>query len=67
MKLGGTTRYDAYVTKFKHWPSSVNPETAWTTYMEGNGQSTFKNWMSSYGLDVLLKKDNVEQTKFSLF
>jgi hypothetical protein len=67
MKLGGTTRYDAYITKFKHWPSSVNPETAWTTYMEGNGQSTFKNWMSSYGLDVLLKKDNVEQTKFSLF
>jgi hypothetical protein len=67
MKLGGTTRYDAYITKFKHWSSSVNPETAWTTYMEGNGQSTFKNWMSSYGLDVLLKKDNVEQTKFSLF
>lgn len=67
MKLGGSSRYDAYITKFKHWPSSVNPETAWTTYMEGNGQSTFKNWMSSYGLDVLLKKDNVEQTKFSLF
>lgn len=67
MKLGGSSRYDAYITKFKHWPSAVNPETAWATYMEGNGQSSFKNWMSSYGLDVLLKKDNVEQTKFSLF
>lgn len=67
IKLGGVTRFDAYVSRFKHWSSAINPETAWATYMKGNGQGTFKNWLSAYGLDILVKKDNVEQTKFSLF
>jgi|UniRef100_A0A6C0IN50 hypothetical protein len=67
MKLGGNTRFDAYVSRFKHWSSSINPETAWTAYMNGNGQGVMKNWFSAYGLDVLVKKDNIEQTKFSLF
>ncbi len=67
MKVGGSSRFDAYVSRFKHWSSSINPETAWSTYMQGNGQSSFKNWMSTYGLDILVKKDNLEQTKFTLF
>lgn len=67
MKLGGGTRFDAYVSRFKHWSSAINPETAWATYMQGNGQGAMKNMLSAYGLDVLIKKDNVEQTKLSLF
>ena len=31
MKLGGNSRWDAYVTKFKHWSGPVNPETAHST------------------------------------
>lgn len=67
MHLGKGSKYDAYVSRFKHWSSAINPETAWSTYLKGNGQTKMKNWMSSYGLDVLIKKDNLEQTKFSLF
>jgi hypothetical protein len=67
MYLAKSTKYDAYVARFKHWSSPINPETAWSTYMQGNGQSTFKNWLSAYGLDILIKKDNVEQTKMTLF
>ena len=55
MKLGGTTRFDAYITKFKHWDEATNPETAYSAYMEGNGQGV-QNFMANYGLDVLVKK-----------
>jgi hypothetical protein len=66
MKLGGTSRFDAYVTKFKHWDDAISPEIAYSNYMEGNGEG-LKNFLSNYGLDVLIKKDNVEQSKFTLF
>lgn len=66
MKLGGTTRFDAYITKFKHWDEATNPETAYSAYIEGNGQGV-QNFMANYGLDVLVKKDDVEQSKFTLF
>ncbi len=67
MKLGGTTRWDAYASKFKHWNGPVNPETAHSTYLEGNGQSSFNNFFARYGLDLLIKKDDVEQTKLTIF
>jgi hypothetical protein len=67
MKLGGTTRFDAFVSRFKHWSSSINPEIAWSTYMQGNGQGAFKSWLSSYGLDLLVMKDNTSYSKLTLF
>jgi hypothetical protein len=67
IKLGGENRWDAYVTKFKHWSGPVNPETAHSEYLSGNGQSSFRNFFSRYGLDILIKKDDVEQTKLSIF
>lgn len=65
--LGGGITWDAYVTKFKHWSGPVNPETAHSEYLSGNGQSSFRNFFSRYGLDILIKKDDVEQTKLSIF
>jgi hypothetical protein len=67
MKLGGSTRFDAFVSRFKHWSSSINPEIAWSTYMQGNGQGSFKSWLSAYGLDILIMKDNTEYSKLTLF
>lgn len=67
IKLGGEYTWDAYVTKFKHWSGPVNPETAHSEYLSGNGQSSFRNFFSRYGLDILIKKDDVEQTKLSIF
>jgi hypothetical protein len=66
VKLG--TGWDAHVAKFTHWSEPVDPQTVWTNYMDGNGQSgTMKNFISSYGIDFTVLKDNVEQTKYSLF
>ena len=70
MLLGGATpptNYDAYIAKFKHWSSPLDPQTVWAEYKEGNGQSSMKNYISSYGVDLTIIKDNVEQSKYSLF
>ena len=67
INLGDEDTWDAYVTKFKHWSGPVNPETAHSEYLSGNGQSSFRNFFSRYGLDILIKKDDVEQTKLSIF
>jgi hypothetical protein len=67
MSLGGGTIFDAYVSKFKHWTLPMNPEMAWSSYMEGNGSNSLNSFFSSYGLNMSILKDNVEQSKYRLF
>jgi hypothetical protein len=64
---GGDTKYDAYIAKFYHWSSPLDPQTVWSTYSEGNGQGSMGNYISSYGIDLSILKDNVEQSKYSIF
>ena len=66
MIVGGGTTYDAYIAKFNHWALPLDPQTVWSTYSEGNGQSGMNNYISSYGIDLSILKDNVEQSKYSL-
>ena len=66
MIVGGGTTYDAYIAKFNHWSLPLDPQTVWSTYSEGNGQSGMNNYISSYGIDLSILKDNVEQNKFSI-
>jgi hypothetical protein len=54
----------ARISKFKYWNNSVNPEDIWTTYKEGNGQSTIMNRISSYSTDITILKDGVEYLSF---
>lgn len=65
--LGGGTTFDAYISKFQHWDKPVDPQTVWDTYNEGNGQGSMKNFVSSYGIDLSILKDNVEQSKYKIF
>lgn len=67
MSLGGETVFDAYVSRFKHWTMPITPQIAWSSYMEGNGDSSLKSYVSSYGVNLSILKDNVEQSKFRLF
>ncbi len=67
MAIGGGTKFDAYIAKFHHWSSPLDPQTVWSTYKEGNGQSSMGNYISSYGIDLSILKDNVEQSKYSIF
>jgi hypothetical protein len=66
MIVGGGTNYDAYIAKFNHWALPLDPQTVWSTYSEGNGQSGMNNYISSYGIDLSILKNNVEQSKYSL-
>tara|TARA_Y100000389_G_scaffold198073_1_gene233907 strand:- start:439 stop:1116 length:678 start_codon:yes stop_codon:yes gene_type:complete len=58
--------FDAYVTQFYHWNQPIDPETAWKTYMAGNGQSAVSNAVGSYSVNLHVLKDNIEHTKFQL-
>ena len=66
MIMGGNP-FDAYVSKFQYWPEPIDPQTIWSEYMKGNGQSNVTNFMSSYGINLSIIKDNIEQSKYSLF
>jgi len=66
MILGGGSQFDAYITKFKHWDEPVDPQTVWSGYMDGNGQGSIKHFISSYGIDLSVLKDNVEQSKYRI-
>ena len=58
--------FKAYAAQFQRWTSPMDPQTAWTNYMSGNGGSGLNKMFSSYGIDVTFKKDDVEQNKFKL-
>lgn len=61
----GETKLDAYAAKFKRWVYPINPQTAYSEYMKGNGQG----WpgMPNFGLDMTIMKDNETYKEFSVF
>ena len=67
MFLGGGTLFDAYVSKFQHWAEANSPQTAYESYLAGNGQTTLFQQLAAYGLDVTVLKDNIEYSRFNLF
>ena len=60
-------KFDAYLANFQYWKSAMDPQTAWKTYMSGNGGTAISKMFKSYGVDFSLKKDNVEQYKLNVF
>jgi len=59
------TPFDANVASFQQWANqSVDPQTAWKSYMSGNGLA---NKLSSYNIQLQLLKDNVTQSTYSAF
>jgi hypothetical protein len=65
--IGGGTTFDAYISKFQHWAEPVDPQTVWSEYMSGNGQGGITSAISSYGINLSIIKDNIEQSKYSIF
>jgi hypothetical protein len=63
--IGDSSLPDIYLAKISRWPNAVDPQTAWDTYMNGNGQSNALNNMYNVKLSVL--KNNIETKEFSLF
>ena len=58
--------YDAFVANFTHWASPLDPQTIWTDYKKGNGQSNLTSYISSYGVDLSITTDNGGSTKYSI-
>ena len=69
--LGGTssnsTKFDATVTNFVRWPNAINPQTAWDTYMKGNGTNTLFGAFSSFGARLSLSKNSENVYSFQMF
>jgi hypothetical protein len=60
------TAFDAYVAKFHHYSSPIDPQTAWNAYLDGNG-NYFTNSLSAYGINLNILKNNVEQQQIILW
>lgn len=60
--LGG---FDAFIAEFKRWTVPIDPQSALDTYLAGNGTNALSRAFSSYGIDVSVLRNNVEQTRFS--
>ena len=58
---------DALIAGFTRTSAAVNPQDVWSSYLAGNGGNSLSKMFSSYGVQVDLVKDNVTQSKFTLF
>jgi hypothetical protein len=60
-------QFDAYVSLFNRWDSGpVDPQTAWSEYMKGNGTSIL-GALGNYGANITVLKNNIENSKLVLF
>lgn len=55
------------LAKLTRTTKATDPQTAWTKYSAGNGESQVSKYLGTLGMDVSLKKDNIEYSKFNLF
>ena len=58
--------WDASIAKFQYYPNSLSPQDVWANYMAGNGQNSLGSTFSSYGVDVGLTANGVQQNRFKL-
>jgi len=63
-RIGTFVPFDAYLGKVIHWQSPVDPQTAWSTYLNGNGVS---NRVFPYHANLTFSKDNAVTGSYNLF
>jgi hypothetical protein len=56
-----------YIAKFERLPNPMDPVTAWSKYMSGNGGNYFSRLLSSYGASLSLTKNNLLMEQYNLF
>lgn len=55
------------LAKFYRRTNAIDPSTAWSLYNDGNGYSNFSKYLGTLGVDLSLKKDNIEYSKLNIF
>jgi Concanavalin A-like lectin/glucanases superfamily len=59
--------WDAYATLLNQWSGGpIDPQTAWSTYLKGNGSSILGS-LGNYGANIQIMKNNIENSNISLF
>ena len=58
-----TTNFNASMANFQRWTTPLDPQTVWTTYLQGNGQSSA---ISGYGINLDILQNNVTQSTYQL-
>ena len=56
--------FDAYLGRVIQWTNPIDPQTAWTTYLNGNGLSSN---ISPYHANLSFIKDNVTSSTYQLW
>ncbi len=61
--------YDAYIANFQRWSYPLDPQTAWNSYMSGNGGSSLGSMLgvNNYHMNMNILKGDVEQGKITFF
>jgi hypothetical protein len=65
--LGNSTAsasMDIILSKFSRWTSPMDPTSAWSKYMDGNGISSA---LPSYGMKLTVMKDGVDSKQLKFF
>jgi hypothetical protein len=57
---------DMFISILNRQTSPMDPQTAWSAYMSGNGNG-ISSMFSSYGLNMIFSKDQVEQQNIAIF
>jgi hypothetical protein len=60
-----STPFDAVLSKFVRWINTIDPETAWNSYLSGNGQSAMN--LSQYNAQLAISQNNITQATYSIF
>jgi hypothetical protein len=60
----GTPPFDAYLAKIIHWSAPVDPQTAWSTYLSGNG---LVNTLMPYHANLAFIKNDVTTSTYQLW
>ena len=55
------------LAKLTRYNTPIDPQTAWDKYSAGNGANQLSKYLGTLGLDVSLKKDNMEYSKLNIF
>jgi len=65
LKLTPAGGFAGYTTRLKFWNKPIDPQTAWNTYVKGNGQDSFlSNFFSQTKLKVALMDGESESSSF---
>lgn len=62
---GNSPTITAEIAGFERVPETMTPAKAWTKYMSGNGGNAFTRFLKTWGISLVLTKDDVDQKTLS--